>query len=314
MGNDREAQQRIGVVYGFLAYLLWGSFPLFFPLLDAAGSVEILAHRIVWSLVAVGVVLVAASNIPALVAAVRDRRKLGLLVIAAVLIAINWGVFIYAVNSDHVIEGSLGYFITPLISAGFGVFVFRERLRSRQIAALALGAAAVLVLTLDYGRLPWIALTLGLTFGTYGLVKKLAGVGAAESLAVETLVLLVPAVAFIATLGASGAGTFATEGADHTLLLIASGPVTAIPLLLFSASVTRVPLTVMGMLQYLTPVLHFLVGLLVVGEAMPTSRWIGFGLVWAALVVLSVDGLHAARRQHVHALAEPQLAATRPGG
>ena len=314
MSNDRESQQRIGVVYGFLAYLLWGSFPLFFPLLDAAGSVEILAHRIVWSLVAVGAVLLAASNIPALIAAVRDRRKLGLLVIAAVLIAVNWGVFIYAVNSDHVIEGSLGYFITPLISAGFGVFVFRERLRSRQIAALALGAAAVLVLTLDYGRLPWIALTLGLTFGTYGLVKKLAGVGAAESLAIETLVLLAPAIAFIATLGVSGSGTFTTEGADHTLLLIACGPVTAVPLLLFSASVTRVPLTVMGMLQYLTPVLQFLVGLLVVGEAMPTSRWIGFGLVWTALVILSVDGLHAARRQHVRALAEPQLAATRPGG
>ena len=313
MSNDREAQHRIGVVYGFFAYLLWGSFPLFFPLLDAAGAVEILAHRIVWSLVAVGIVLVAASNIRSLIEAVRDRRKLGLLVIAAVLIGINWGVFIYAVNSDHVIESSLGYFITPLISAGFGVFVFRERLRSRQTAALALGAVAVLVLTLDYGRPPWIALTLGLSFGTYGLVKKLAGVGASESLAIETFVLLVPAIGYLVVIGASGSGTFATAGIDHTLLLMAAGPVTALPLLLYSASINRVPLTVMGMLQYLTPVLQFLVGLLVVAEAMPASRWVGFGLVWTALVILSVDGIHAARRQRVR-IAEPQLVASRPGG
>ena len=314
MGNDRQSQERIGIVYGFLAYLLWGSFPLFFPLLDSAGSVEILAHRIVWSLVAVFVVLLVASNVRSLIAVMRDRRKLGLLTIAAVLIAVNWGVFIYAVNSEHVIESSLGYFITPLISAGFGVFVFRERLRSRQVAALALGAAAVLVLTLDYGRLPWIALVLGLSFGTYGLVKKLAGVGAAESLAIETFVLLAPAIAYLVAIGASGTGTFTSEGADHMLLLIACGPVTALPLLLFSASVTRVPLTVMGMLQYLTPVLQFLVGLLVVNEAMPASRWVGFGLVWTALVILSLDGLHAARRQRVRALAEPQLVASRPGG
>jgi chloramphenicol-sensitive protein RarD len=288
--------ERAGTFYGFAAYLLWGSFPLFFLLLEQAGAVEILAHRIVWSLVAVAVILALGRNIGSLIAVIRDRRRLLLIAVAALLIALNWGVFIYAVNSDRVIESSLGYFITPLVSAAFGVFVFRERLRPRQIAALGLGAVAVGVLTVDYGQLPWIALTLALSFGSYGLVKKLAGVGAVESLALETLILLVPALAFVFALQASGDATFAASGStDVTLLLIACGPVTAVPLLLFGAAVTRTRLTVMGMLQYITPVLQFLVGLLVVGEPMPTSRWIGFALVWVALAVLSVDGLHHAR-------------------
>src|SRR4051812_22471217 len=296
--------ERAGVLYGFAAYLLWGSFPLFFLLLDQAGPVEILAHRIVWSLVAVAVVLAVVRNLSGLIEVVRDRRRLLLMVAAAALICLNWGVFIYAVNSDHVIEGSLGYFITPLVSAAFGVMVFRERLRARQLAALGLGLCAVLVLTLDYGRLPWVALTLALSFGTYGLVKKIAGVGAAESLALETLILLLPAIAFLVVLEASGDGTFAHSGTGLAALLMASGPVTAVPLLLFGAAVTRTRLTVMAMLQYITPVLQFLVGLLIQGEAMPTSRWVGFALVWLALLVLSVDGLHHARRTR---MLEPAL-------
>jgi chloramphenicol-sensitive protein RarD len=292
-----SSERRAGLAYGLGAYLLWGAFPLFFPLLEPAGAVEILGHRIVWSLAAVVLVLAAVGAVPAALAMLRDRRRALLLAAAAVLIAANWGVFIYAVNSDQVIESSLGYFITPLVSAAFGVVIFREHLRPRQVAALALGAVAVLVLTIDYGRLPWIALVLALSFGTYGLVKKLAGAGAAEGLAVETLLLFVPALAFLVGLELSGDGSFTGVSAGHALLLMAAGPVTAIPLLLFSASVTRVPLTVMGMLQYLTPVLQFLVGLLVVGEEMPASRWVGFALVWAALAVLSADGLHHSRRR-----------------
>ena len=280
--------------YGVGAYLIWGLFPLFFPLLEPAGAVEILANRIVWSLAAVAVVLGVGRNARALLALFRDRRRALLLVIAALLIALNWGTFIYAVNSHHVIESSLGYFITPLVSAAFGVFVFRERLRSRQLAALALGACAVIVLTLDYGGVPWIALVLAVSFGSYGLVKKLANVGAAESLAFETLVLLPPALAYLVALEVSGGGTFTHDAPGHALLLVASGPITALPLLLFTAAVTRVRLTVVGLLQYITPTLQFLVGLLVAGEAMPASRWIGFGLVWAALVVLSLDGIRAA--------------------
>jgi chloramphenicol-sensitive protein RarD len=292
----RNPDERAGIAYGFSAYLLWGIFPLFFRLLDSVGPVETLAHRIVWSLIAVAAVLAVTRTLGRVGDVVRDRRRFLLIAAAAVLIAVNWGVFIYAVNSDHVIEGSLGYFITPLISAAFGVFVFRERLRLQQLFALGLGLCAVLVLTVDYGRLPWIALTLGLSFGTYGLVKKLADVGAAESLALETLILLLPALGFILALELSGSGSLMHSSPDIGLLLVASGPVTAVPLLLFAASVIRTRLTVMAMLQYLTPVLHFLVGLLLLNEPMPASRWIGFVLVWAALAVLSVDLLRNARR------------------
>src|SRR3954447_2745975 len=302
---ENPTVRREGVLYGAAAYLLWGVFPLYFPLLHPAGPIEILANRIVWSLTAVAAVLAVNRSFNSLRAVLRDRRKVGLLAIAAVLIAVNWGTFIYAVNSDHVIESSLGYFITPLVSAAFGVLVFREHLRQRQAVALGIGAIAVAVLAIDYGRPPWIALVLAASFGSYGLVKKLVNVGAAESLAVETLILLAPAIACITALQAAGTGTFTDDAPGHALLLMASGPVTALPLLLFSASVTRVPLTVMGMLQYLAPVLQFLVGLVVVGEAMPPSRWIGFGLVWVALAVLSADLVHAARRTRLAAIQEP---------
>src|SRR4051812_6994805 len=185
---------------------MWGAFPLFFPLLEPARPAEILAHRIVWSLLAIAAPLAVGRRFPALRALLHDRRRVALLGAAALLIALNWGVFIYAVNSDHVIEGSLGYFINPLVSVAFGVFVFRERLRRGQYAALGLASCAVVVLTLDYGRPPWIALTLALSFGTYGLVKKVAAVGAAEGLAIETLILLVPALAFVAAVQAGGRG------------------------------------------------------------------------------------------------------------
>ena len=307
--THQEAERRKGVIFGLSAYGLWGMFPLFFPLLEPAAPVEILAHRIVWSLVAVAVVLAIGHNMAALRAVMRDRRQVLMLVGAALLIAVNWGVFIYAVNSDHVIESSLGYFITPLVSAAFGVMIFREQLRRQQLIALGLGTIAVLVLTVDYGRLPWVALTLALTFGTYGLIKKLVNAGAAESLAIETLVLLAPAIAYLSLLQGSGDGTFTDIGVDHAALLIASGPVTAIPLLLFAGSVTRVPLTVVAMLQYITPTLHFLIGLLIVGEDMPPSRWIGFGLVWIALLVLTLDALRSAQRSRAAAAAaEPQIA------
>jgi chloramphenicol-sensitive protein RarD len=293
------------VLFGIGAYGLWGVFPLYFPLLDPASPVEILAQRIVWSLVVVLGVLAARRRLYALAGVARDRRTLALLSCAAVLIAVNWGTYIYAVTSDRTIEAALGYFITPLVSVAFGLLVFGEQLRRVQGAAVALGAAAVVVLTAYYSGFPWISLVLAASFGTYGLLKKLADVGAAESLAVETLVLLVPALVYLGALWAAGDATFASEGTGHALLLAASGPVTAVPLLLFAASVTRVPLTTVGLLQYLAPVLQFLIGWLVQGEVMPVSRWIGFSLVWLALLLLSWDGVRSARRPAVVPLAEP---------
>ena len=307
MSTAEQTELRRGIVYGTGAYLLWGLFPLYFPLLEPANPVEIVGHRIVWSLVAVLAVLALGAGFRPFLGLLRDRRRTALIGLAAVLVGVNWGVYIYAVNSEHVIEAALGYFINPLVSVAFGILVFRERLRPWQTAALALGLVAVVVLTFDYGRLPWIALTLAVTFGSYGLVKKIAGVGSAESLALETLVLLAPALGYLVFLEANGTGTFGHESPGHTALLMAAGPITALPLLLFSASVTRVPLTIVGMLQYLTPTLQFLVGWVVFGEDMPASRWIGFGLVWTALVILSVDALRAARRQHA-VPPEPALA------
>lgn len=299
---------RAGVLFGIGAYGLWGLFPLYFPLLDPAGPVEVLAHRILWTLVVVAAILVVVGRLRALRAALLDRRTLLLLTAAAALIAVNWGLYIYAVTSDRVIEAALGYFINPLVSVGFGILLFGERLRRAQVAALALGTVAVVVLTAYYGGFPWIALALAASFGTYGVLKKLADVGAAESLTVETLVLIVPSVAFLTLLSWGGDGTFTTEAADHALLLVAVGPVTAVPLLLFSACVTRVPLSTVGLLQYLTPVLQFLIGWLIAGEAMPLSRWIGFALVWTALVILTWDALRAAgsaRRERREAVVAP---------
>lgn len=299
---------RAGVLFGIAAYGLWGVFPLYFPLLEPAGSAEVLAQRIVWSLLVVGALLAALGRLGSVAALARDRRSARLLAAASLLIAVNWGTFIHAVTSDQVLEAALGYFMTPLVSAGFGIVVLGERLRRVQAVALGLGFAAVVVLAVAHGGVPWIALTLAATFGTYGLLKKLAGVGAAEGLAAETLVLVVPALVLLSVLGARGEGTFTSEGPEHALLLAASGPVTAVPLLLFAACVARVPLTTVGLLQYLAPVLQFLVGWLLVGEDLPLSRWVGFSLVWAALVLLTWDGLRAAgrsRRTAALPVAEP---------
>ena len=284
-------EMRRGVAYGIAAYGIWGLFPLYFPLLKPAGAVEILAHRMVWSLVLMLAILMVARNwswIRRL-----TPRRLGLLALAALVIAGNWGTYIYAVNSGHTIEAALGYFINPLFSVLLGVVIFRERLRPLQWAAVGLGTVAVIVLTVDYGRLPWIALALAGGFGTYGLLKKFANMPSAESLTIETLVLFVPALVYLGMLEAGDAGTFGHAGAGQAALLAGAGLVTAVPLLLFNGAAIRVPLTALGMMQYIAPVLQFLIGLFIQHEDMPASRWIGFLLVWVGLVILSVDGLRA---------------------
>ncbi|GAA3109799.1 EamA family transporter RarD [Streptosporangium carneum] len=288
-------ESRRGVLYGIAAYSMWGLFPLYWPLLKPSGALEILAHRVTWSLVAVVVILAVRRHWSWFRELLRTPKKLGLLVLAAAIITVNWGVYIYGVNSGHVVESALGYFINPLVSVLFGVVLLKERLRPWQWGAVGLGTVAVVLLAADYGRPPWIALTLAVSFGTYGLVKKIAQVGAAESMTVETLVLLPPALGYLLFLQGQGTGTFGSLGAGHALLLVGGGLITAVPLLCFTAAAIRVPLTTIGLLQYIAPVLQFLVGVFVVHEVMPPSRWAGFAIVWLALSVFTWDSLRAAR-------------------
>lgn len=298
---------RRGIGYGIGAYILWGSFPLYFRLLERSGPVEIVAHRVFWSLVVCVVIVTVLRSWVEVSVALHSPRRLALLASAAAFIAVNWGVYVYAVNSGQVVEASLGYFINPLITVLLGVLVLRERLRAVQWAAVATGAVAVGVLTVDYGRLPYLALTLAVSFGSYGLLKKKVGgtVGALAGLTTETLLLGPVALALILWLELTGRGSLSANAPWQGLLLASAGVVTVAPLLMFAASARRVPLSTLGLLQYLTPVLQLLCGVVILGERMPTSRWIGFGLVWLALVILTVDGLRAAR-QRVRALPEPQ--------
>jgi chloramphenicol-sensitive protein RarD len=290
------ADERRGLLFGIAAYGLWGLLPLYWPLLKPAGPFEILSHRFLWSLVVVIAILTLQRNWRWLGRYARQPRLFAMLTVAAVLIAVNWATYIYGVNSGNVVETSLGYFINPLVTVVLGVVVLRERLRPAQWVAVALAGVAVAVLTIDYGRLPWIAMVLAATFATYGLIKKKAGAGAVESLTVETAAVALPVLGFLTVLEINGRGTFGHVSVGHTLLLVGSGLVTAIPLLFFGAAATRVPLTTLGLLQYLAPILQFLIGVLLFHEPMPASRMAGFALVWVALTVFTVDSIANHRR------------------
>jgi len=302
MTSDRR-----GTAYGVAAYTIWGLFPIYWPWLEPAGALEILAHRVMWSLVFVSLVLCVVSRrvrrpLP------RDRRRLRLLAAAGVLIGVNWGVYIWAVNHHHVLEGSLGYFINPLVSVALGVVVLGERLRRLQWVAVAVATIGVVVLAVETGSPPWIALTLALTFGTYGLVKRIVGVGALEGLVVETAVLAPAAVGYIIVSSAVGDATFTTHTPAHAVMLASSGVVTAVPLLLFAAAAASVPLSRLGVFFYLNPTLQFLVGVLIQHEPVTTARLVGFGLVWVALVVFTADSV-ANHRQRQLALGAEAAAA-----
>ena len=290
-------EERRGLALGVMAYALWGAFPLYWPLLEPSGALEILAHRVVWSSITLAVLVVALRRGAAVRAIMADRRVRLLLLVAAVTITTNWTTYIYGVNSGRVVETSLGYFINPLVTVLMGVLVLRERLRPLQWVALGVGIAAVGVLTVDYGRPPWIALVLAFSFGTYGLAKKSADVGAVESLAFETAVIAPLALGYLAVIGLQGHAHYASEGAGHVVLLATTGLVTAVPLICFGAAATRVSMVSLGLLQYLTPTIQFAIGLVVFDESMTTGRWIGFALVWAALAVFTVEAL---RHRHRH--------------
>jgi chloramphenicol-sensitive protein RarD len=298
-GDSQGDSQRAGFAYGVAAYGLWGIFPLYFPLLEPAGPLEILAHRMIWSLVVVAVVLLVLRRWAWIPELLRQPKRLGLIALAALAISVNWGTYIWGVNSGHVVETSLGYFINPLVTIALGVLVFHERLRPAQWAAVGIGVTAVLVLAIGSGRPPWIALTLAFSFGGYGFIKKKVNLGGLESLAAETSVQFFPALLFLIVLGVRGDSTFATHGPAHASLLAASGVITAIPLVAFGAAAIRVPLSTMGLLQYLAPVFQFLLGLTYFHESMPPARWAGFALVWAALALLTWDALRTARRARI---------------
>ena len=280
-----------GLVYGVAAYAAWGLFPLFWPLLEPADPLEILACRIVFCLVVVVVILAVRHELRGLRAI--HRSTLLRLCAAGVAIAANWGIYIWGVNNGHVIETSLGYFINPLLTIGLAVVILRERLRAVQWTAVALGLIAVTVLSFDYGRPPWIALALAASFGTYGYIKKGVKVSPPEGLVVEGGVLVIPALVLLGALAISGNATWVGHDATagHLILLVSAGPITALPLLLFAGAASRLPLSTMGLLQYLTPVMQFVIGVLVLRETTSFALLCGFALVWIALAMLAIDGV-----------------------
>jgi chloramphenicol-sensitive protein RarD len=289
--------QRRGFLLGVAAYTMWGGFPLYWPLLEPAGALEILAHRVLWSLVTIGLLLVLLRRTAQFRALFRHRRTFLLLALAAFTITFNWATYIWGVNNGRVVETSLGYFINPLVTVLMGVLILGERLRPLQWLAMGIATVAVVVLTLDYGRLPWVALVLAFSFGTYGLAKKSANVEAVESLALETTLIAPFAAGYLAFLAAAGRSGFAGHGAGHALLLASSGVVTAVPLICFGAAAIRVSMVTLGLLQYLAPVLQFALGVLYFHEDMPPGRWVGFVLVWVALVVFTAEATTHRRRQ-----------------
>jgi chloramphenicol-sensitive protein RarD len=269
-------------------------FPLYWPLLEPANPLEIVSHRAVWTLVFCLIVLAITHALKSTLATFRRPKVAAKLFLASVLISINWLIYIWATNNDHVVEASLGYYINPLIIIAFGVVLLKEKMRKMQWIAVSIATVGVIVLTVDYGRLPWVALGLALSWGTYGLVKKQLGLGALEGLAIETMIAFIPYCAYLIFIGSKGEGQFG-NGAGLTILLISAGAVTAIPLLLFNGSTTRLPYSTIGLMQYITPTIQFSIGVWVNNEAMPTARWVGFIFIWLALITLAADLIKSGR-------------------
>lgn len=291
-----QSEQRTGLLFGFAAYGMWGLLPLYWHALSGIGAGELLAHRMVWSLPTAVLILLALRRWSWIRPLLRQPRKLLLVVASAVVISVNWGVFIWSVNAGRVLEASLGYFINPLVSIAFGVLLLRERLRPAQWVAVGIGTLAVVVMAIAYGRMPWISLVLAFSFATYGLLKKRVQLAGVEGFSAETAVQFLPALAFLGLLTARGDSSFTAEGTGHAVLLVLSGLATALPLIFFGSAAVRLPLSTIGLLQYLAPTFMFVLGLLAFHEDMPAERWAGFLLVWAALCLLSWDALRNARR------------------
>lgn len=295
MPAGTASSRQVGIASALLAYVLWGLFPLYWGFLAPATPAEVLAARVVFSLVALALLVTVVGQWPIVRGLFGQRRRLGILAAAAVFVSINWGTFIWAVDNDHVVDASLGYFINPLVSVALGVLVLRERLRRLQWIAVAIAAASVLYATLALGRPPWISLVLALSFGSYGLAKKLAGVDAVPSLTVEMILITPVALGYLALLWSRSELVLGSQGWGHALFMVGAGPVTALPLLLFGVAAHRVPLSVLGPLQYVTPTLQLVIGVWLFGEPMSAQRWLGFVGVWVALVVLTFDAVRTTR-------------------
>lgn len=294
-GKEKRSEHSIGLINGFFAYVIWGAVILYWPYLAPAKPLEILAHRILWSLLFVAAILIYQKRIVSLRVVLKDARQMKLLAVASVFIAINWGLFIWASLNNHALDSSLGYYITPLLNVALGVFFFKEKLRRMQWLAIGIAAFAVLFITIAMGVVPWVALILASSFTIYGYVKKLANVQALESLMVETIILTPVAIGYLIWLESNGGNTFLAYGLDHTLWMASAGIVTAIPLLAFGVAITRLPFTTLGMLQYIGPTIQFFVGIWILQEPMPKERFAGFVITWIALMILTIDALNNRR-------------------
>ncbi|WP_104200424.1 EamA family transporter RarD [Cryobacterium sp. Y29] len=288
---------RTGLIFGGLSYALWGMLPLYFLLLAPSGAFEIVAWRVLFSLVFCALIITVTRTWTVLGRALRQRRLVWTMGLAGVFIFINWQTYVIAATTGHVVEAALGYFINPIVTVLLGVFVLRENLRRLQWVAIVVSCLAVVVLAVGYGSLPWISLILAFSFGLYGLIKKSVGpsVDAVTGLTLETAWLAPVAVVQLVVVSGLSGITFGTVSPWHTASLLAAGIITAVPLLLFAAAARRLPLTVLGLIQFVAPVLQFLVGVFILNEAMPFERWVGFGLVWVALIILTVDMVASGR-------------------
>lgn len=286
-----------GVVAAVLAYVLWGLLPVFWKSLAAVVPYEILCHRMVWSLLFTIGLIVIMGRLRSLRQAFSNLKNVAVFLPAASLLAVNWLLYIWAVNNDHVIEASLGYFINPLITVLFGMFFLKERLRAGQYAALLVALAGVVYLTIWYGQFPWVALSLACTFALYGLLHKKTSVPALEGLSLETMVLFIPALMVLMYREKTGTGSFGHVGGELTLLLVATGVVTSLPLLLFGYAAQNIPLSLLGLLQYIAPSINLLLGILLYGEPFPFVRMFGFLLIWFALLLYVGEGMVQRARQ-----------------
>jgi chloramphenicol-sensitive protein RarD len=292
-----------GTWYAIGAYGLWGLFPIYWKWLVHVPAAQLLAHRILWSFVSLFLVVMLLREWQALGGALLRARVLGIYMVAAILVGTNWFIYVWAVNAGFIVETSLGYFINPLISVLMGVIFLRERLRPWQWVPVGLAAAGVLYLTYTYGSLPWIALTLAFSWATYGLIKKTSPLGSLSGLTLEAGLLLLPVLIYLGYLEMIGKGAFLHEGVLSDILLVGTGVVTAVPLLLFASAVRRIPLSLIGILQYIAPTLQFLIGVLVYKEPFTVNKLVGFSLVWMALIVFGVESF-LTHRAHASLLAQ----------